>query len=525
MAYNDFKRQFYLLLIPIIIFIGYKIYISNQTSNLTIYYTNEWSGRIKSKLVNSSESGKNEIGGFSILSTIVKNTKTPYILLDSGNALVGTPESEDSKGMAIIEMMNMVGYTALGLGASEFEWGKNNLFHLSTSAKFPFLSANLIDKDSNSINRYILPYTVKKINGLKIGILSITSPDTLEDNLTQNIKNLDLKPTFQTLRNYIYILREQEKVDIIILLSRYGLYNYKSVLLGYEASQAFRMDDIVIADEIPGIDIIIGGKTSVPLNEAYIAANNKTIICQTYGFGESVGKLTLIMRKKDNKILTFKNEIIPLLKNNDSDINKKIQDYENEIFAAKYNTLIGKINVNLYKELVGESKLGNFIVDVIRERSGADIALFPNKFIKTNLNAGRVTYRMIYEMLPFNDKIIKTRLTGLQIKQIFETSINKSEDDFLNVSGVKIFYKPDSKMYERISRIELSNTQEIVDDKLYTLACTERMLNPMITPNLLRDGISTKISSLKIRDIIINYIQTHVPLNIDETKRYIVIEK
>jgi 5'-nucleotidase/UDP-sugar diphosphatase len=58
----------------------------------------------------------------------VKKTATKnYLILDSGDFIQGTPESNFFKGQSMIEAMNNVGYTAVCLGNHEFNFSEQNI--------------------------------------------------------------------------------------------------------------------------------------------------------------------------------------------------------------------------------------------------------------------------------------------------------------------------------------------------------------------------------------------------------------
>ncbi len=75
-----------------------------------------------------------------------------------------------------------MGYDALGIGDDDLSLGKEFLVEISKKANFPFLSSNLIDEESGKL--LFQPYLLKEINGLRIGIFSLLSPDSFSANRT-----------------------------------------------------------------------------------------------------------------------------------------------------------------------------------------------------------------------------------------------------------------------------------------------------------------------------------------------------
>jgi len=159
--------------------------------------------------------------------------------------------------------------------------GKKFLLELSKMSNVPFLSSNLIDEDSGKplFQRHI----IKEVNGLKIGIFSLVSPDVFLGLSDQRKKGLIFRDPFETAQEMVRELGPQ--TDLIILLSH----------LSYPK-------DVELAQKISGIHIIIGGHTGVDLTNPPVIKN--TIIVQNSSKGMYARKLNLTF---SNKEATFYN--------------------------------------------------------------------------------------------------------------------------------------------------------------------------------------------------------------------------
>jgi 5'-nucleotidase / UDP-sugar diphosphatase len=515
-------KRFYLLAILLLAFIVYQVYIFNKTVECVIFYTNDLEGQIYPSKVSYNNQLK-EIGGFSALSSFLKTQNDPYILLDTGNTIFGTPESDVSKGKIIVELMNHIGYTALGLGNYELEYGKKNLSYLAETANFHLISTNIIDKTTKDLIPNLVPYMVKEMNSVKFGIISVVCPMTLESNLTGSICDIDMKPIFQTIREYVKILKEREKVDFVIMLSRFPT-NISDKPFNYDENKCFDIDNTLIAKEVSGIDVIIASNENSNNQSIYLEEKNKTIICYTQGKGLSIGKLKLTVRQKTKKLVTFNNEIIDLWNDTyykDPEIEKLIK----ELYLKNYDSIIGRTNINLYKNYKYSKEynfkhfmIGDLIALVMRDVLNTDIAFFVNRDLKSDIKIGKISYRTIYNALPFNDTIYIGEMTGADIKELLEISNSKGMDYFVHSAGINYFYNFKSPLYNRI--FNLSYKYGKIDlNKKYKIAVTERMLNYKTKSDIYKKGNFKSIPYYKIRDIIINYISTHVPLDEDEIKK------
>ena len=81
-----------------------------------------------------------------------------------------------AKANLMVEVLNLMGYNAMGIGDDDLTLGKDFLINLSKKANFPFLCSNLVDGESGK--PVFQSHIIKEVNGLRVGIFSLISPDT-----------------------------------------------------------------------------------------------------------------------------------------------------------------------------------------------------------------------------------------------------------------------------------------------------------------------------------------------------------
>lgn len=215
-----------------------------------------------------------------------ENNDGLVLYLDAGSSLMGQWVSLKSKGEAIVETMNAMGYDAMTVGRMDLSSGLENLQERQKQAEFPILSANLVPIEGNE--PIFEPYTLIEREGIRIGIIGLSEQEAFQaPGVTDKARVLD--PT-TVAKRYVAELRDQ--VDLLIVLSRIGLDN-----------------DQLLAQAVPGIDIIIGGNTRKLMNKPERVGN--TLIVQQGYRGEWVGKLTASFDGK-GVLAEFKEEIITL---------------------------------------------------------------------------------------------------------------------------------------------------------------------------------------------------------------------
>ncbi len=189
----------------------------------------------------------------------------PLLVLDAGNALFGYWPSMESEGTIMVEAMNAMGYDAMALGAYDLYLGLEILARRMADASFPMLSANL----ENSEGELIAPsHVVIERDGVTFGIIGLTQPDVMK--LRGVEKLVDVKDPATAARPLVDALRDE--VDVLLVLSH----------IGFD-------EDLALAANVGGIDIIIGGNTR-RLMQVPQRVGDTVIVQQGYA-GEWIGRL------------------------------------------------------------------------------------------------------------------------------------------------------------------------------------------------------------------------------------------
>lgn len=242
----------------------------------------------------------------------LRESEKGILLLDSGDLffkkyLNPIPENElkmmSEKAHLIIECLNVMGYDAIGIGDDDLTLGKEFLLEISKRANFPFLSSNLLDEGSGKI--LFKPFLIKEINGLRIGIFSLFSPNFITGASDPRRKGLNIRSPMETAQAMVKELKP--KTDLIILLSH----------LGYAK-------DIELAQAVEGIHFIVGGHTGI--NLAYPPVIKNTVILQTASRGMFGARLDL--RFYNNESIFYNSATKISLENNLTIIHQRLNSKE-----------------------------------------------------------------------------------------------------------------------------------------------------------------------------------------------------
>ena len=161
------------------------------------------------------------------------------LTLDAGDQSQGTLYYTTYGGKAEIQMMNAIGFDAMGVGNHEFNRGPESLAEMIATATFPVVSGNIRVAEGSPLAGHIQPRVVIEKDGERIGILGVTTPETVI--LSSPGPDVSFDDEIEFLQGAVAEM-QAEGITKILLLSHVG-YNR----------------DREIAAAVDGISAIIGG--------------------------------------------------------------------------------------------------------------------------------------------------------------------------------------------------------------------------------------------------------------------------
>jgi 2',3'-cyclic-nucleotide 2'-phosphodiesterase (5'-nucleotidase family) len=401
----------------------------------------------------------------------VRSEKPDALLLDAGDVFSGTLYFNEYQGLADLEFMNLAGYDAMTFGNHEFDMGTGVLANFVKDAKFPLLSANVnFAQDANlqsSFNDSITDNAadgqiyngmIKVVNGEKVGIFGLTTAET------PTISSPGAGVVFEN-----YIAEAQKAVDAfkaqgvnkIIALSH----------LGYNDSLTWD-NDLELAAQVEGIDVIVGGHTHVKLDAPVFETTGvePTVIVQANEYNKFLGTAD-VKFDSAGKVLTGETTGKLL------DIATFTEDAETaQLLNTKYKpaidekkaTVVGTAAVTLVggnpAARVGETNLGNFIADGMLSKAKTinpnTVMAFQNGGgVRTTLQLGNITLANVFTVLPFGNALAIMDLKATEIKEALEHSVKTApataNGAFLQVAGMKFTYDSTKPVGEKVQSIQV----------------------------------------------------------------------
>jgi 2',3'-cyclic-nucleotide 2'-phosphodiesterase (5'-nucleotidase family) len=400
-----------------------------QPQALTILHTNDMhAGFLPHEAAWIQSVPKPMVGGFTELSWMVdsiRKAKGDVLLLDGGDVMTGTPISEfeynGTPGGALFEMMNKIGYDAWTIGNHDLDISQENLRALTAIARFPTLSANLTDSSGKAVlnNR---EYVIVKKNGLRVGIIGLMTRDLFNVTNTNNLHGLAVGNAASVAQRIIDKI--EPETDLIIALAHEGVE-----------------DDSALAATTHGLGVIIGAHSHTRLKVPKMV--NGVIICQAGANGENLGELDLTV--EGHKVTSHEGKLITLWQRNDrakSELSMMVDSLRGRV-DQEYAEVLGTLTEDWKRSRSGESNIGSFIADALREAGKADIGITNSSGIRKDLTAGNIRRLDLFEVSPFRNVLCTFRLSGKEVRELVGRYVQSVADGrtSIDLSGITCTWK------------------------------------------------------------------------------------
>ena len=431
----------------------------NKPASTSIFYINDLHGNIDnmSRIYNAKKSFDKQ-----------SHAGQDVFCLASGDISAGANASVVKLSSTFMNSINLDYNT---MGNHEFDATPQEIHDINKDYNYKLLSLNIKYSNANNpLNSVISGSDIKEINGNKYGIIGLMPPDLhscIRDNESKRTVNaLNENETLSVLQQEVDKLKERG-INKILVLSHCGVEFDKK-----------------IAQSTSGIDVILGGHTHTLIKDVInnenlynSKSNEPVIITQAGKDGENFGVLNLefdengIIKSAQNNVQTSK-------------------DFEkNPIMEEIFNTILDKKRVvgcvkstipPLKDRLANPNPHGFIITDACRNELGTDIALVNSGNIRGYFTEGVLTERNLFEITPFDNKMVKLKITEDELVNAVKTgaaSINKKghRAGLVIPSGFEYTLTKDGELKSltvknndgTVKNIDIQNPDK---NKIYTLA-------------------------------------------------------
>ena len=406
--------------------------------------------------------------GYDGLMLYKKQLLTKYknvILVDAGDHIQGGTMGYVTKGIAIIEIMNKVGYDVATLGNHEFDYGIAQLEECEKLLNCGYISTNYCYHKNKQA---IYPsYKIIEAGDKKIAFIGVATPQTLTKTNLIKIKDDDGNPIYDFLtenHSKELIDRVQTKIDEV----KAQEVDYVIILahLGVGGDVEEENTSTLLLRNLKNASALIDGHTHLTYARTISDKTGKAIhFAQT---GTKLNYIGVTTIHSDGKItqenidevpydpllvdetltLTRSGKEVYVDAEMNEFINNKINSYKDifKIVVGHTSFPLNVYNINTnnkqsddqlsYKE---ENILCNLITDAFKYYGEVDITIMNAGAVSGDILEGDITYQEIINALPFSTDIIVKKVTGQDILDALEFGVKTLPDStprFPQVSGL-----------------------------------------------------------------------------------------
>jgi len=447
------------------------------------------------------------IGGFAALAAHLKTETTPYILLDSGDMFQGTPEGILTKGLASAVLMNQLGYAAAAPGNHDYDYGEASLKALIAASNFPFLAANVYEKKTGALAPYFKPYTLLEVAGKKIAVLGLAGSHTGTSTRPEGVRHLEFRDEAAEAAARLPEIKKLNP-DAVVLIIHRGITEDLSTKRVDVSTWTFEglgaHSALLVARAAPGIDLALGGHHHAALLKGYRDPVSGTVLGES-GYGLSyVTRAELTFDDATGKLTGVSAGVLPLWTDQtgeDAAVLKTIAGFTAQVEREMGQTVGRAATDLLFSPERLDSGIGNWVSDVTREVTGAQLAFQNTGAIRAEIRKGPVRLRDLYQAMPFDNNIITMRLTGAQVRRLMSDNL-VGPKSFMQVSGLQVEFKPGPVREPALLRL-ICRGKEIKDDQEFTIATNDYLAGGGTGGEAFAGGREIKDTMLPLRDALI----------------------
>ena len=388
------------------------------------------------------------------------------ILVDAGDHIQGGTIGLLTSGKAIIQIMNKLKYDVATLGNHEFDYKIPVLEERAEQLDCGYISINYCFH-ANKTARYNVSKIIEK-GGKKIAFIGVATPQTfsktylnsLYDSNGNKVYDFLTENKSQELYDKIQIeidrLKNKEKVDYIIILGHLGIYG--------DALEENTSEGVIknIKDVVAFID---GHSHRVYSLDKPDKDSKNVKLVQTGTKLTHIGVLTIhgdgtISHENVDKV-PYDPDLANVTLNvtrskKECYVDKDMNDFIKELnsgFSEQLQKVIGKTSFPLtvynsssesresHDQLsrIGENNLCNLVTDSFRILGEADVSIMNAGTVRTDIQAGNITYQNIIDVMPFSNDVLIKEISGQGILDALEfgvRSLPEPTSRFPQVSGI-----------------------------------------------------------------------------------------
>jgi 5'-nucleotidase len=364
---------------------------------------------------------------------LLRHRNPNTVIVGAGDLVGGSPlESSIFHDEPAIELMNKVGMWASAVGNHEFDEGLSELRRLQhggchpqdgcrdgtpfNGARFRYLSANAVDRHTG--RQLFRGYAIRRIGGVKIGFIGISTKDTPQFLTPSRAAVLRFRDEALSMNHTARTLKRRGVHAIVALVHEGAFAKRSDVSPNACPGLTGRMLDI-IRRTTRDVDVFLTAHT----HAAYNCVVGGRHVIQGGSYGRLIMRLDLAISRRTGEIqhVGARNWVVGQDIPPAPDITKLLAHY-NAFVAPVRDRLVGRLArfAGRTRDPSGESKMGNIVADAQRSAAGSDVAFVNFGVVRASLPRGEITFGRAFTAQPFGTTLVTMTMSGSQIHELLK---------------------------------------------------------------------------------------------------------
>lgn len=380
-------------------------------------------------------------------------------------------------------------------------------------ARFAYISANVVD--SKNGRPLLPPYTVKVIDGVRVGVIGAVLKETPTIVTPTGVDGVTFLDEAASINQYARELRSHGVHTIVVTIHQgTSQPSYTGATDPSIQNLGGSIVDIVkqLDDDV---DVVISGHTHSFTNALVPNQHGKQIlVVQAFSASTAYDDIDLAISRKSGDVVEKSASIVttwgdagPGL-SPDAEVASLVAAADARV-APLVSQLIGVASGNITRaeNAAGESTLGNLIADAQRIETGATFSFMNPGGIRTDIAAGEVTWGELFSVQPFANDLVSMDLTGAQIKLLLEQQWQgQTSARILKTSGLFYTWDAARPVGDRVVQIFGADRQPLAMAATYRITVNSFLAAGGDNFVVLKDGLNRVVGPVDLAALI-TYIQ------------------
>jgi 5'-nucleotidase len=387
------------------------------------------------------------------------------IRLDAGDEMQGTALSNATYGRGTVDALNALALDAAAIGNHEFDWSIDTLRQRMHEARYPFVSANITTRDGSARPEWAKPWTLITKYGTRVAVIGLTTTETPTATAPRNVQGLAFGNGAQAVQRVLPDARAQAEFVIVVA--------HAGATCDSGTSGSCRGEILEVARQLDSgsVDLIIAGHSHQRVNTVV----NGIPIVEAGSNGRAIAVVDFVRvggrRQVRAELITpYADQLRP-----DAALSDAL-DRQQQALRNVTERTVGRLKFPLRRQ-GAEYGLGRLIADAQRSAGRADAAIMNNGGIRADLPAGPVTWGMVYQVQPFQNRLQRLTVRGAVLQEALEHCVAGEGERVpdCHIAGLEVWFDTRKPPGKRIDRVRFDTGRNLEQDRAYTLVVSDFM--------------------------------------------------